>query len=72
MTLSHLRACIRAGAYEDDLYSLEERRLLFLRRLIRQGWVKEWEIGDTALEERLPAALDGKCAPVPDTVGRSE
>jgi hypothetical protein len=52
-------AGIRAGAYEDNVYSLDERRLLFLRWLIQQGWVNEWEEGDAAPEERLPTALGG-------------
>jgi hypothetical protein len=43
MTLSHLRARIRAGAYQDDQYADEERRLLFLRWLVGQGWVNEWQ-----------------------------
>lgn len=31
MTLSEMRALIRAETYQDDLTSQEERRLLFLR-----------------------------------------
>ncbi len=62
MTLSHLRARIRAGAYQDDLYALEERRLLFLRWLVWQGWVNEWQVTDEASEAGLPS-LSG---PAPD------
>ena len=55
MTLSHLRARIRAGAYQDDLYNLGERRLLFLRWLVRQGWVNEWQVEDEASEAGQPS-----------------
>lgn len=51
MTLSHLRARIRAGAYQDDLSTDEERRLLFLCWLVRQGWVTEWQVVDEVRQE---------------------
>lgn len=51
MTLSHLRARIRAGAYQDDSYAPEERRQGFLRWLVRQGWVNEWPVADEARQE---------------------
>ena len=51
MTLSHLRARIRAGAYQDDLYAGEESHLLFLRWLVRQGWANEWQVADEARHE---------------------
>jgi hypothetical protein len=35
MTLSRLRACIRAGAYRDDLTSQEEGSCSILRWLVR-------------------------------------
>lgn len=43
MTLSHLRARIRAGAYQDDRYAQGERHLLFVRWLVRQGQLNEWQ-----------------------------
>ncbi len=43
MSLSLLRRRVRAGWYEDDLYAQEARRLLFLRWLVREGLLSEWE-----------------------------
>ena len=56
MRLVHLRARIRAGAYQDDLYALEERRQLFLRWLVQQGWVNEWQVADEARHEEQEGA----------------
>jgi hypothetical protein len=41
MSLSRLRAEIRAGQYEDDLHDLDERRLAFVRWLVQQGKLKK-------------------------------
>ncbi len=43
MTLSLLRRRIRAGWYEDDLRSEEANHLLFLRWMVRQGLLSEWD-----------------------------
>lgn len=51
MTLSLLRARIRAGAYRDDQYALEEMRLLFLRWLVRRGQLNEWQVADEVRQE---------------------
>lgn len=56
MTLAQLRARIRAGAYQDDLTTLEERRLLFVRWLVRQGWLNEWTVADEASQEEREGA----------------
>ncbi|HEY7358892.1 MAG TPA: hypothetical protein VH590_20555 [Ktedonobacterales bacterium] len=42
VSLSLLRRRVRAGWYEDDLHSQEARRLLFLRWLVREGLLSEW------------------------------
>ncbi len=44
ITLSLLRARIRAGEYQDDLHSPEENRLIFLRWLVQQGCFNEWDV----------------------------
>ena len=46
MSLSLLRRRIRAGWYEDDLSSQSAQRLLFLRWLVREGLLTEWEEGE--------------------------
>lgn len=53
MTLSLLRARIRAGGYADDQYAEPERRLLFLRWLVEQGWVNEWQMAEEAPAQPL-------------------
>ena len=44
MTLSQLRAHIRAGSYQDDRYAEGERHLLFLRWLVRRGQLNGWQV----------------------------
>lgn len=51
MTLSLLRARIRAGAYQDDRYAEGERHLLFLCWLVRQGQLNEWQVTDKVRHE---------------------
>jgi hypothetical protein len=63
MALSHLRDRICAGTYHDDLYTDEERRLLFLRWLIRQSHISEQEVLHEASEEHRHPALDESSAP---------
>lgn len=42
MSLSLLRRRIRAGWYEDDVSSPQANRLRFLRWLVREGLLSEW------------------------------
>lgn len=65
MTLSLLRARIRAGEYQDDRFSTEGNRLLFLCRLIQQGYFNEWDVEDAAQQEMKPTppAPDGTVVP---------
>lgn len=51
MTLSRLRARIRAGAYQDDRYAEGELHLLFLRWLVRQGQLNEGQVTDEVRQE---------------------
>lgn len=46
MSLSLLRRRIRSGWYEDDRYSEEAQRLLFLRWLVREGVLSEWSAAE--------------------------
>ncbi|HEY7346895.1 MAG TPA: hypothetical protein VH599_01155 [Ktedonobacterales bacterium] len=46
MSLSLLRRRVRAGWYEDDVRSKEVNRLLFLRWLVREGLLSEWNEGE--------------------------
>ncbi len=41
MSLSWLRQQIRAGQYQDDLYDLDEKRLAFVRWLVKRGKLSE-------------------------------
>lgn len=70
MTLSQLRARIRVGVYADDLYPFEAGRLLFLRWLIQQGLVNEWEAAEEAIAERPHTASKGRCAQEPGMTRR--
>ena len=42
MSLSLLRRRIRAGWYADDMHSPEANHLRFLRWLVREGLLSEW------------------------------
>lgn len=44
LTLSLLRARIRAGGYQDDVHTETVYRLLFARWLAQQGVLNEWDI----------------------------
>jgi hypothetical protein len=43
MSLSLLRRRIRAGWYQDDLRSQQTNHLIFLRWLVREGLLSEWD-----------------------------
>ena len=73
MTLSRMRAAVRAGEYQDDVETLARNRLLFARWLAQQGWLNEWDVEEhsaTLAPDHCARALPSDPADLPDEVAQ--